>query len=49
LVDCLTRKAFNKVEQGERLEAEWRNMFDNYAAQYPDLAAELNRRVSRQV
>ncbi|ORY05859.1 transketolase [Basidiobolus meristosporus CBS 931.73] len=36
----------NVKEQGARLEADWNVMFEQYAAQYPELAAELKRRIS---
>ena len=32
--------------EGARIEAEWQTMFDGYAAQYPELAAELKRRLA---
>ena len=37
---------WNKVEAGKALEAEWNALFDAYAAQYPEQAAELKRRAS---
>nr|WP_298149747.1 transketolase [uncultured Pseudoxanthomonas sp.] len=38
--------AWNKVEAGKALEAEWNALLDAYAAQYPEQAAELKRRAS---
>src|SRR3546814_10798048 len=32
--------------RGARLQAQWQSAFDAYAAAYPDLAAELQRRLS---
>ncbi|WP_448670674.1 transketolase [Pseudoxanthomonas mexicana] len=37
---------WNKVEAGKALEADWNTLFDAYAAQYPEQAAELKRRAS---
>ena len=37
---------WNKVEAGKALEAEWNALFDAYAAQFPEQAAELKRRSS---
>ncbi|MCA0298646.1 MAG: transketolase [Proteobacteria bacterium] len=37
---------WNKVEAGKALEAKWNALFDAYAAQYPEQAAELKRRAS---
>src|SRR2546427_429776 len=34
------------VERGARLEAEWQQRYDGYRAAYPDLAAELERRLA---
>ncbi len=39
-------KAWNAVEKGEKLEAEWNALFDKYAAAYPELAAEFKRRIA---
>lgn len=36
--------AFNAKEKGAALEADWQKKFDNYAADYPELAADLMRR-----
>ena len=38
--------AWNAVEQGEKLEAEWNALFAQYQAQYPELAAEFERRMA---
>ncbi len=37
---------WNKVEAGKALEADWNALFDTYAAQYPEQAAELKRRAA---
>jgi transketolase len=37
---------WNKVDAGKALEAEWKALFDAYAAQFPEQAAELMRRSS---
>ncbi|PZQ33657.1 transketolase [Pseudoxanthomonas japonensis] len=37
---------WNKVDAGKALEAEWKALFDAYAAQFPEQAAELTRRSS---
>ncbi len=37
--------AWNKVEQGKKLEAEWNALFEKYAAQFPSEAQELDRRL----
>ena len=39
-------KAWNAVEKGEKLEAEWNELFAKYAQAYPELAAEFKRRVA---
>ncbi len=39
-------KAWNAVEKGEKLEAEWNELFAKYAQSYPELAAEFKRRVA---
>lgn len=38
--------AWDHRAEGARIEAEWQTMFDGYAAQYPELAAELKRRLA---
>ena len=38
--------AWNAVEQGEKLEAEWNALFAQYQARYPELAAEFTRRMA---
>ncbi|MCR5085697.1 MAG: transketolase [Succinivibrionaceae bacterium] len=38
-------KEWSAVEQGERLEAEWKGLFGAYAEKYPELAAEFKRRL----
>ena len=38
--------AWNAVERGRQLEAEWRQRFDRYAAAFPALAAEFQRRIA---
>ncbi len=38
------RRAWNAKKQGEQYETQWRESMDAYAADYPDLAEELNRR-----
>ena len=35
--------------RGAQLEAQWRKTFDAYAAKYPELAAELSRRLAREL
>ncbi|KRA54712.1 transketolase [Pseudoxanthomonas sp. Root65] len=37
---------WNKTDAGKALEADWNALFDAYAAQYPEQAAELKRRAS---
>ncbi|MCH6482515.1 transketolase [Pseudoxanthomonas sp. LH2527] len=37
---------WNKVDAGKALEADWNALFDAYAAQYPEQAAELKRRAA---
>lgn len=39
-------KEWNAVEKGAKLEAEWNDLFERYAKEYPELAAEFKRRVS---
>jgi len=36
------------VDRGNAMEAEWKKLFDGYAAQYPDLAAQFKRTVLNQ-
>lgn len=38
--------AWDHRAEGARIEAEWQTMFQGYEAQYPDLAAELKRRLA---
>ena len=38
--------AWNAVEQGAKLEAEWNALFAQYQAHYPELAAEFTRRMA---
>ena len=38
-------EAWDHREEGARFEAEWQKMFDAYEAAYPELAAELKRRL----
>ena len=38
--------AWNAVEQGEKLEAEWNALFAQYQARYPELAVEFTRRMA---
>ncbi|HEX7081051.1 MAG TPA: transketolase [Gammaproteobacteria bacterium] len=40
------RSAWNAAARGRRAEAEWQARFERYRAEYPDLAAELERRMS---
>jgi transketolase len=40
------RAAWDARKAGERSEAQWRERFDSYRAAYPDLAAELERRMA---
>ncbi len=40
------RDAWDMRAKGERVESEWRRRFDAYRAEYPQLAAELERRMS---
>lgn len=42
-------QAWNAVEQGKLLEAEWNKKFQEYAQEYPELAAEFNRRKSGRI
>ena len=44
IVTILPNETF--CPEGARIEAEWQTMFDGYAAQYPELAAELKRRLA---
>jgi len=37
------------VERGEELEAEWRERFDRYAEEHPELAGELERMIARRL
>ena len=37
------------VERGEELEAEWRERFDRYAEEHPELAGELQRMIARRL
>ncbi|MBV9941596.1 MAG: transketolase [Solirubrobacterales bacterium] len=37
------------IERGEELEAEWRERFDAYAEEHPELAAELERMIARRL
>ena len=39
--------AWDHREEGARIEAQWQKMFDAYEAAYPELAAELKRRLRR--
>ncbi len=38
--------AWDATERGQAHEARWQGLFDEYARQYPDLAAELERRLT---
>ena len=38
--------AWNAADAGKQAEADWVTLFDSYASQFPDLAAELSRRQS---
>ena len=40
------RNAWDATERGNSMEEEWRSCFEAYRAEYPDLAAELERRWS---
>ena len=40
------RSAWDARAEGARAQAEWSALFDRYAAQFPDLAAELRRRMN---
>jgi transketolase len=39
------RRGWDARDRGQRREAEWRGRFDQYRAQFPDLAAEFERRM----
>lgn len=39
--------AYNAVEKGKQQETAWRELFDAYQKKYPDMAAELDRRLSQ--
>ena len=41
------RAGWNASERGAQFEAQWRKRFDAYRAQFPELAAEYERRASR--
>eukprot|EP01130_Rhizamoeba_saxonica_P001687 TRINITY_DN11555_c0_g1_i1.p1 TRINITY_DN11555_c0_g1~~TRINITY_DN11555_c0_g1_i1.p1 ORF type:complete len:667 (-),score=201.16 TRINITY_DN11555_c0_g1_i1:38-2038(-) len=43
------RAVFDKTEEGENLQSEWEELFEKYAAQYPDLAEELTRRTNSEI
>ena len=40
---------WNQKEKGEARESEWRSRFDAYSKEFPDLASELNRRMSNEL
>ncbi|MGE5526475.1 MAG: transketolase [Rhodospirillaceae bacterium] len=42
-------EAWNARDRGAKAEAKWRRLFNKYAAQYPELAAEFERRRARRL
>tara|TARA_B110000196_G_C21119774_1_gene652557 strand:+ start:1 stop:1740 length:1740 start_codon:yes stop_codon:yes gene_type:complete len=40
---------WNQTDKGEAREAEWKTRFDAYSKEFPDLASELNRRMSNEL
>ena len=40
---------WNQKDKGEAREAEWKTRFDAYSKEFPDLASELNRRMSNEL
>lgn len=42
-------KDWSAIENGVKNEQDWQQSFDNYAKQYPDLAADLKRRMSSEL
>lgn len=42
-------QAWNAQEKGKKQEQSWQALFDKYTKQYPGLAAELNRRMQKQL
>jgi transketolase len=43
------RNAWNAQRKGTELEAEWNERFENYRAEHPELAVELERRIAAQL